>query len=475
MPYEDWFDQKPPGIFLAYRAAMVLPLDPAFAIRLSAALASALTCIALFALVLPLLGRVGAAFASSLLGLLSADPMLQGPIANTEIYMLPGMVAAAAVLVPMLGEKPVSWLRAGAVGALLGVATLFKPVAITNAPFFVIAVFVAAGREARWRSTLRFVLGAALGGATLWLLTVAWLAVRGAWPAFFDVFVLHNFEYAGQLEWSARGRALSHYVATFAARQAPAWGLAALGLVWLAARRAALPGGFLGGFLAVNLLGVSASGLFFPHYFQQALPAVAALASAAAFALPLAHPKAQSLRAGLVAAVAMLPLLDQAVDFWQITPEQATARIYPGNPFELMPAVAEEVARITTPEDKVFLFGTEPEILFRAQRVSASRYIYLFPLYGRYSRLEERKKELIEQIVAARPRVVGWMPNRMARGGELEGWFERYVLEHYRLHLIVVPAHPARGELILAGEDLAERAAGRSPWMMLFVRNEPTR
>ncbi len=93
-PYLDWFDQKPPGIFAAYRVALSLSDDAVVAIRALAAVFSAASSIALFYLVRALLG-VGAGLMSALLlAFLSADPMIQGSIANTELFMLPGIVVA---------------------------------------------------------------------------------------------------------------------------------------------------------------------------------------------------------------------------------------------------------------------------------------------------------------------------------------------------------------------------------------------
>src|SRR5262249_29716186 len=50
LPYREWFDQKPPGIFLAYRLALAAPGDPVPAIRGLAALASAGAALALYLL-----------------------------------------------------------------------------------------------------------------------------------------------------------------------------------------------------------------------------------------------------------------------------------------------------------------------------------------------------------------------------------------------------------------------------------------
>src|SRR3954466_11991408 len=48
VPYRDWVDQKPPGIFCVYRAALALPLPPITAIHLVALVWSAASAGVLF-------------------------------------------------------------------------------------------------------------------------------------------------------------------------------------------------------------------------------------------------------------------------------------------------------------------------------------------------------------------------------------------------------------------------------------------
>ena len=77
VPYRDWFDQKPPGVFWVYRAALALPLDPVVAIRLVAALFSAATAAALLLAARRLVEGPWALGAAALFALLSADPRMQ--------------------------------------------------------------------------------------------------------------------------------------------------------------------------------------------------------------------------------------------------------------------------------------------------------------------------------------------------------------------------------------------------------------
>src|SRR5438132_11918151 len=58
LPYRDWVDQKPPGIFWVYRAALALPLDPIRAVPGMALLFSAVSACALFVLAQRVMSRM---------------------------------------------------------------------------------------------------------------------------------------------------------------------------------------------------------------------------------------------------------------------------------------------------------------------------------------------------------------------------------------------------------------------------------
>jgi hypothetical protein len=98
--------------------------------------------------------------------------------------------------------------------------------------------------------------------------------------------------------------------------------------------------------------------------------------------------------------------------FWfNYTPSDAVRKIYPGNFFAEMPEFAARVAQVTSAEQRVFVFGAEPELLFYAQRVSATRYIFLFPLYGPYRSARDKQIAAAEEIQRAAPAAAVYVPN----------------------------------------------------------------
>jgi 4-amino-4-deoxy-L-arabinose transferase-like glycosyltransferase len=472
-PYLDWFDQKPPGVFLAYRLALALPGDPIVAIRAVAALFGAGSALALLGLARALFGGVAGVVAAFLLAFLSADPMLQGPIANTEIFMVPWIIAAALLTLRTLGAERPPFATAVAIGLALGIATAFKQVALVNAPFLLAVYAWRAPSGARGSATARFAAAMAVGGLLVWGPILLWLWQRGALAPAIDAILLHNLAYSAALTLPQRVSQLLYMSSPLVATQGVAWLFAAAGLIALARREDRFPAVFLGGFALVNAIGVSVSGFYFPHYFQQLLPAVAVLAAAAITAGSQATARRRAL-SWVGAALALIPLVVGAVGFWRIDPEEASRRIYPANYFDVMPAIAAEVAATTSPDDRIFVFGSEPEILFHARRVSASRYIFLFPLFGEFNDAEQRQAFVIAEIEAARPAAIVWIPTTFGpdRPQILAQYTASLINNAYRLRAYAVADAEGRGHLRLidAGSDPRAALSEQNPWAMVFVR-----
>ena len=64
--------------------------------------------------------------------------------------------------------------------------------------------------------------------------------------------------------------------------------------------------------------------------------------------------------------------------------------------------VADYVAAHTQPDEKIFIWGFEPEVYFLSQHENATRFIYNFPLYGPYA-IGTLQQEFIRDLKAQQP------------------------------------------------------------------------
>jgi hypothetical protein len=482
VPYRDAFDQKPPGVFAAYLAAFALFGRSVEAIHAFLYLWTAATALALYAWVRRAVDADAAAFAALLFAVVSIDPSLVATAANTEIFMLLPLTASAWLAL-RAKDSDGAWAWLGC-GALAAAACWFKPVAIWNAVFLGLyavgdAVWARRGRAALRRGALL-----ALGAGAVSAPVFATFAALGALEPFLDAVFLHNLAYAARLSASSGVRNAAASLAHLGPSLGIAAALALLALAWPPAlsRRARV---FLGGFAVASLVGVS-SGLYFRlHYFVQAVPVLAALAGASAAALARALPGGAAPRLALAALLAAPPLVVHR-DLFSASPDAISREIYGMNPFVEAPRLADYIQRTSRPEDTVFVVGSEPQVLFHAERRSATRYIFFYPLTGPFSDVRERQQEVMREVRAARPLYVVWvnLPTSMLMMPHSERWIFDATLEllrrEYRIELIVRPTpggDPRRGtfDFVWGSRAVALFAEAQEedspmPWVAVFRR-----
>ena len=415
LPYRDWFDQKPPAVFYVYRLALMLPFEPIRAIHFVALLFSATSACALFFLGLRFMGRFWAWLAGALFALLAVDPFVQGTAANTELFMLCPLILSQIAFVTAANRQKKTVLFMLLAGALTGVAFMFKQVAIVNWLLMIALYPIFVREEDRLRASISFAAWSATGLSTVVGFVVLYFFAHAGLHDFVDNVFTHNLQYIGAVPASARFEYCWATLTTLARTQAIVWLFAAVGLIGLFKSGKVTWSALLTGWLITSAIGASASGYFFPHYFQQLLPPLALAAAAGADRLHavrllkfLSH---GSGRAVLATTLAILPAVTLWPFLFRYTAAEAVRRIYPGDFFAEMPNFAQRIEEVTPPKKPIFIFGSEPELLFYAHRPSATRYIFLFPLYGAYGNAREKQLAAAAEVESADPPTIVYFPN----------------------------------------------------------------
>ncbi|MDJ0869445.1 MAG: glycosyltransferase family 39 protein [Myxococcota bacterium] len=399
VPYRDAFDQKPPGIFAVYALAFAIGGERPAAARWTAQGLLLVLLAALLALArrrgTPEAGVPAALFAAAL----AVDWTLLGNAVNTETL----------AIAPLGGAAWTAWLARAAprgalgavvaTGALGGIALLMKPVVAPIVAFLLLTAVW--GRRA---------LGPLLAGGAVAalpaLLAAAYFAAQGAFAPFFDATVLNNLVYAGGMPLSEYPRYFWGQLGDGFVAFAPLYAAAALAP--LAGRGARGPSvGWIAGWLGVSLLAVSAGGFFRRHYLLLAVPPLALLAGlgVAGLARRIAPQRAAPwLAAGLALGGVAYTVAHSPWYYAPGDPEAKLVRIYGSNPFPEAVHLGAWLGAHSEPDDRVFVYGSEPQLLFYARRRSASRYIYVYPLNMPFGRPLERQREVLDALRADPPR-----------------------------------------------------------------------
>ena len=151
-------------------------------------------------------------------------------------------------------------------------------------------------------------------------------------------------------------------------------------------------------------------------------------------------------------------------------------KIYPGNFFAEMPEFARRIESLTPPEKSVFIFGAEPELLFYARRPSATRYIFLFPLYGPYGSVREKQTTAAIEIEHARPSTAVYLPNALFFVSGTDQYFTQWSMSYLQENfyadtwLIADEFSAARIERVAFGREADPLTAGEQLIGAILVR-----
>jgi len=330
-------------------------------------------------------------------------------------------------------------------GALLGAGYTVKQ---HGAAFVLFGYFLIAPRHMKdgfgmkgVKKTLASMAPYTLGAALPFLMMCALLYSSGVFDRFWFWSFSYAREYVSVTPFSVGMARLVSEAGRIFLSAPHIWAVAALGLLfplWDRDERRAWP--FMAGLLAFSALAVVPGFFFRPHYFLYLTPAAALFFGAAMKALPLGLGRTK----GQVAMAAM----GLVISIWFVhtqrpalaaSPEVLSRRMYGLNPFPEALIIADFIAKNTSPDERIAVLGSEPEIYFYSKRKSATGFIYTYPLMERHRFALDMQKQMMDEVRKAAPAYVvfvdikfSWGANNDSTTDILE-WLRTYVAENYTL------------------------------------------
>ncbi len=77
-----------------------------------------------------------------------------------------------------------------------------------------------------------------------------------------------------------------------------------------------------------------------------------------------------------------------------------------GNPFEESVTIAKKLQEVTSPSDTVFVAGSEPQILYYADRKNSSRFVITYPFVIKTPLQVAYQKEAIRELQSDQPEAI---------------------------------------------------------------------
>jgi hypothetical protein len=423
VPYVDFWDHKPPLIYLIDAFALALSSGAVWGVWLVTVLALVATLGMAWLAWRPIVGPTAAVIGVTWVAVSVA---IVAPFNLTEGFMLPVQAATMLLLTRWspLGRR--AFVPGLGVGALAGLAFMLRP-NLVGTPAVVMATMVVGllltGRTRR----LPALVGGAIAGAALVCAPIlTWLGVHGALRPFWEQVFHYNAVYSAASPQS-RVRAAFEGVAN-----TTAYGTLLLPLVgWAVAlrrlivrRRGATPKPVL--LFAViwapmELALAAVPGRPYMHYFAMLLlpfGLLAAIAACEAFALvaragpPTVMQRWRRDAAAIVCtAIAVVPLGRTAIDV-----RDTGLR---GRRAKQVDATARYVREHSPPNSRLFIWGHASDVYLFANRAPASRFVYpLAMLTPRYAD-SALVAEFVDELRASAPPLIVDATSGLSRSDDL--------------------------------------------------------
>jgi len=412
------YNMKLPGTYAAYAVLMAVFGQTVAGIHLGLIVVTSATTVLIFLLARRLFDDYVGVVAAATHAIMALSPTMLALAAHATHFVI--LAAVGGLLLLVVGierRRPLMFLWSG---LCLGVAILMKQ---PGAAFLAFAAAYLAWHDLRvrpilWRQLIGRMGLLVAGGAVPFGLTCLILWRAGVFANFWFWTFAYAREYAGVVPVRT---GIDYLFQLFQGTIGPAvwlWIIAGVGaVVVLLERRSRRAAAFCIG-LAVFSFAATAAGFYWRnHYFILMIPALAILVGAAVLALVRL-----AIRSGVPAALRWIPvgLFLAALVYtvaeknvrevlFKLPPDEANRAMYGANPFPESRQIAEYIEKHTSPDDRIAILGSEPQIFFLAHRHSATGYIYTYALMEPQPYAAVMQKEMIEEIEKARPEYLVWV------------------------------------------------------------------
>ncbi len=438
-PYQLAYNMKFPGTYAAYAVMMALFGQTPAGIHFGVLCLTTLTALMLFWLGKQILdGTAGMAAATSY-AVMAASPAMLGLAGHATHFA--AFFATAGLCVMWKARQNGGWLMGFTAGLLFGVGILMKQhvafIGLWAVMAFAIDRFSQTSLSAVKRLGSVAVMGAGLGLPFGLCCLILWHA--GVFEKFWFWTIAYARQYGSIVPIDQAPRLFWERLCHLAGADPLLWLVAVtgLGLVWFDGRlRPARL--WLLGFCLMSALTVVPGFFFRKHYFLLTLPAAALLAGCAVSGVRwLWRQRAGNSRPGdwpvWCFALLVLATIMARSDIWFVkTPVQIARALYGNDPLPESEIIAKYIHDNSTPDTRVAVLGSEPEIYFLARRHSATGYIYTYGLLEEQPFARQMQDEMIREIGANPPEFIVFADNLLSWGRERDpsqkifNWWNSY-------------------------------------------------
>jgi hypothetical protein len=419
--------------------------------------------------------------ASASFAILSVSPSVLGTSAHATHFVLLPALGGILLLLKAIDSgkrKHLFWS-----GTLLGISLIMKQPGVFFIIFaFLYLLFVLTRRHnIPFNSLLKQGALFLFGSILPFVLTLGILYLVGVFEKFWFWTFLYAYEYASLIPFSMGLEMFLRKVPNIMRHFYPLWGMVGLGisaLFWDKTLRTYTP--FILGFFVFSFLAVCPGLYFRKHYFVLILPAVSLLIGIGINSLKRLilkfQPRLQWMPAILFLVVFFIGVGQHGSFFFKLTPFEACRKMYGYNPFPESIRIADYIKTHSKEKDKIAVLGSEPQIYFYSNRLSATGYIYMNGLMEDHEYALKMQKEMVEEIEKVKPTYLVFVniPTSWHARERSEryvfNWFEAYHKNQFTLVGIVDIL--SKDKTGYRWDQEAHYDSPRSPFFLAIYKNK---
>lgn len=458
-PYEMTYNMKLPGTYYLYALLMLVFGQTTEGIHAGLLVVHLASLLLLFAVGKKMVNDVVGVLAAAAYGLMCLVPGSLGLAAHaTHFIVLTGLGGLLFLL--RYFERPARWPLVAS-GLCFGLAFVMKQQAVFLLVFGMLALTLFEKKQTpRNPKTSMLHLGV-FGFAVVlpYLMVVLVAMLTGSFDRFWHWTVAYAGQYASVKTYDRAMANLSAGFQVLSIGVQPFWYAGVAGIAALffseAARRHRWNIGLFAFFSALCVL----PGFYFrSHYFIVFFPALSLLVGIAIHYLHEVGLRRAGALVGFLPFVLFAALFfyglnrHQAVLF-QESPEKISLRMYGrGNPFQESVEIGKYIRANSTPEDKIAVIGSEPQIYFYSRRLPATGYMYTYPLMENQPYSLEMQQEMIAEVERNKPKFLvyvnvpfSWL-RKDGSPGDIFTWYSQYRNQYKLVGIVDMLPVPQRSE-----------------------------
>ena len=480
-PYEMAYNMKLPGVYYMYALLMSIFGQTGLGVHYGGLLVNLASTFMLFHVGKKLANGYLGLMAAASYGLISLSPGHLGFAAHATHFIVLFAVAGLLTLLHYI-EKQKWWLLALS-GFCFGLSFIMKQQAV----FLLVFGMLALGLSELQRKPVELLktsLRVVVYGVCMvlpYLLVVLTAMMNGSFDQFWHWTYEYAGEYAGINTFSKGVKSAADIFPNITEGMQLFWWLGLAGLVALFFTDAIKPYRWLIFMFAILSFACVMPGFYFRrHYYIVFLPALGILTGVTMIFLSEQFKKHKLSMLSALPMVAFVLMVIHSLYmhrfyFFEVPTEELCKVIYsPNNPFVESVELGKYLKEHTTPEDKIGVLGSEPQICFYADRLPATGYIYAYPLTENQPYSKEMRQDMLAEIEAAKPKYLMFINSSYSWGGSSEAVkdiTEWYTKEQADYNIVcVIDLDPKGKGTWIWGDEAKTYKPKNTSWIWLHER-----